>query len=199
MVGGQTLPLLIMQISKMPILLKISTNQKINYKDCIVFVVYFLITLLNSRKGAIVPLFQIMIASHYCGKPLEIAKYLPFVVVIFLTIFGYGFLRDYANFYSSYNWEDISDFYEKSDLFGNFYRLQVEGYSGFAGIMSNYFNQGISFDYGFFLSQSLKIFNHPLRFIFLKKISCYSDNIFLDNSTLNAVVVLSRITINIVS
>ncbi len=148
MVGGQVLPLILMQIAKFPITYKIINKLKIDYFDLWIFIPYIIVTMLNSRRQSIVPLLQLIVAYHYYCKPIKLAKLVIAVIPVFLIIFVYGFYRDFNNFYTEYTWSNFVEFYDKNSFFESFYRLQVEGFSGLAGIISYDFTNHINYDFG---------------------------------------------------
>ncbi len=148
MVGGQVLPLILMQIAKFPITYKIINKIKINYLDIWIFFPYVVVTMLNSRRQSIVPLLQLIIAYHYFGKRIKFARLILAAIPVFLIVFVYGFYRDFNNFYTEYTWSNFVEFYEKNSFFEDFYRLQVEGFSGLAGIISYDFTSHINYDFG---------------------------------------------------
>ncbi len=148
MVGGQVLPLILMQIAKFPITYKIINKLKIDRLDIWIFIPYIIVTMLNSRRQSIVPLLQLMIAYHYYCNRIKISKLVFAVVPVFLIVFVYGFYRDFNNFYTEYTWNNFVEFYDKNSFFESFYRLQVEGFSGLAGIISYDLSNGINYDFG---------------------------------------------------
>jgi hypothetical protein len=148
MVGGQVLPLILMQIAKFPITYKIINKLKIDRLDIWIFVPYIIVTMLNSRRQSIVPLLQLIIAYHYYRNSIKLSKLVIAAIPVFLIVFVYGFYRDFNNFYTEYTWSNFVDFYDKNSFFESFYRLQVEGFSGLAGIISYDLTNGISYDFG---------------------------------------------------
>jgi hypothetical protein len=148
MVGGQVLPLILMQIAKFPITYKIINRLKIDRLDIWIFIPYIIVTMLNSRRQSIVPLLQLTIAYHYYVNRIKISKLALAVIPVFLIVFVYGFYRDFNNFYTEYTWNNFVEFYDKNSFFESFYRLQVEGFSGLAGIVSYDLTNGINYDFG---------------------------------------------------
>jgi hypothetical protein len=148
MVGGQVLPLILMQIAKFPITYKIINKLKIDRLDIWIFIPYIIVTMLNSRRQSIVPLLQLIIAYHYYCNRIKLAKLVFAAVPVFLIVFVYGFYRDFNNFYTEYTWSNFVEFYDKNSFFESFYRLQVEGFSGLAGIVSYDLTNSISYDFG---------------------------------------------------
>jgi hypothetical protein len=148
MVGGQVLPLILMQIAKFPITYKIINRLKIDRLDVWIFIPYIIVTMLNSRRQSIVPLLQLIIAYHYYCNRIKISRLIFAVIPVFLIVFVYGFYRDFNNFYTEYTWSNFVEFYDKNSFFESFYRLQVEGFSGLAGIVSYDLTNGISYDFG---------------------------------------------------
>jgi hypothetical protein len=148
MVGGQVLPLILMQIAKFPITYKIINRLKIDRLDVWIFIPYIIVTMLNSRRQSIVPLLQLIIAYHYYCNRIKISRLVFAAVPVFLIVFVYGFYRDFNNFYTEYTWSNFVEFYDKNSFFESFYRLQVEGFSGLAGIVSYDLTNGISYDFG---------------------------------------------------
>ncbi len=148
MVGGQVLPLILMQIAKFPITYKIINKLKIDRLDIWIFIPYVIVTMLNSRRQSIVPLLQLTIAYHYYCNRIKISKLAIAVIPVFFIVFVYGFYRDFNNFYTEYTWSNFVEFYDKNSFFESFYRLQVEGFSGLAGIISYDLTNGINYDFG---------------------------------------------------
>jgi hypothetical protein len=148
MVGGQVLPLILMQIAKFPITYKIINKLKIDRLDVWIFIPYIIVTMLNSRRQSIVPLLQLIIAYHYYCNRIKISRLIFAVIPVFFIVFVYGFYRDFNNFYTEYTWSNFVEFYDKNSFFESFYRLQVEGFSGLAGIVSYDLTNGISYDFG---------------------------------------------------
>jgi hypothetical protein len=148
MVGGQVLPLILMQIAKFPITYKIINKLKIDRLDVWIFVPYIIVTMLNSRRQSIVPLLQLIIAYHYYCNRIKLSKLVFAAIPVFLIVFVYGFYRDFNNFYTEYTWSNFLEFYDKNSFFESFYRLQVEGFSGLAGIISYDLTNSISYDFG---------------------------------------------------
>ncbi len=148
MVGGQVLPLILMQIAKFPITYKIINKLKIDRLDIWIFIPYIIVTMLNSRRQSIVPLLQLIIAYHYYRNSIKLSRLVIATIPVFLIVFVYGFYRDFNNFYTEYTWSNFVDFYDKNSFFESFYRLQVEGFSGLAGIISYDLTNSISYDFG---------------------------------------------------
>ncbi len=155
MVGGQVLPLILMQIAKFPITFKIINKLKIDRLDIWIFVPYIIVTMLNSRRQSIVPLLQLIIAYHYYCRSIKLSKLIFAAIPVFVIVFVYGFYRDFNNFYTEYTWSNFVEFYDKNSFFESFYRLQVEGFSGLAGIISHDITNSISYDFGL---SNLKVF-----------------------------------------
>jgi hypothetical protein len=148
MVGGQVLPLILMQIAKFPITYKIINKLKIDRLDIWIFVPYIIVTMLNSRRQSIVPLLQLIIAYHYYRNSIKLSRLVVATIPVFLIVFVYGFYRDFNNFYTEYTWNNFVEFYDKNSFFESFYRLQVEGFSGLAGIISYDLTNSINYDFG---------------------------------------------------
>jgi hypothetical protein len=153
-VGGQTFLLIGLSLGKMPLLHKLSFKEKINFFDFFLFSFTFFLTLFNSRFTAIFMLGQVILIFNYCKQEISRRWILIGGFILIMILLGFGLYRDNST-------ANIGlSFLEKVDLLLErfnqnetpiewFYRSNVEGFVGLAGILtyeSQYY--GIVHDFG---------------------------------------------------
>ncbi|GAC1304802.1 MAG: hypothetical protein NVSMB24_12790 [Mucilaginibacter sp.] len=155
-VGGQTVFLLAIGIAKWPLILKIINRQKINVFDLLLFSIAILITLFNSRFLTAFALLQLFVVINYCRK--EISRKVIFMMIVpaIIIFFIFGLYRDFAYRFGTVGAsEAASQFTRAGDEFNVldwFYRDNVEGFTGVAGIINNREQNG-DFQYDFGISE----------------------------------------------
>lgn len=152
MIGGQTVFILAIGLAKWPLILKIIRKQKINIIDISFFIVAVLITLFNSRFLAVFALLQLWIALNYCRKEISPLKITLMTIPLLGILFVFGIYRDFAYKYGTIGFEAAEIYSESSinfDALDWFYRYNVEGFTGLAGII-NYKREagGLEYDFG---------------------------------------------------
>jgi len=171
MVGGQTLLLTIIQLGKMPLLHKIATKRSPIILDWALMGVSMLIVMFNSRFLTIYMIVQYLVLYHYCIREISLKQFLIFGGLATAVILGYGSLRHYTNFYTTYTLENILRYFREGtsgegfNFIAFFYRHNVEGFSGFAGIITAYIEQrGMAHDFGLYnLSLFTQLIPYALR------------------------------------
>ena len=153
LVAGQTVFLLAIGLGKMPIMNKIAFHEKINIFDVIFGVFTFLIILFNSRFLAMFIVLQLFIVSNYCWAEVKRSTLL-YVGIIAVAIFiFFGLYRDYAARYGTtgVQWLQIwLNNPQDINVFDWFYRANVEGFTGVAGVLSHEMWYGsLNNDFGF--------------------------------------------------
>ncbi|MFK0731739.1 MAG: O-antigen polymerase [Gloeotrichia echinulata HAB0833] len=153
-VGGQTMLLIFVSLGKMPLLHKISVKQRVNIYDILIFAITFFLTLINSRFLATFMLVQVLLLFNYCYKQIPRRWILGGSLILIFIFIVYGLYRDNGATNTGLNWHEKLD-----DLFNRFnqdespvdwfYRTNVEGFVGLAGILT-YDSQvgGIDHDFG---------------------------------------------------
>ncbi|HWZ15280.1 MAG TPA: hypothetical protein VNW95_08575 [Mucilaginibacter sp.] len=155
-VGGQTVFLLAIGIAKWPLILKIINRQKINIFDILLFSIAILITLFNSRFLTAFALLQLFVVINYCRK--EISRKVIFLMIVpaIVIFFIFGLYRDFAYRFGTVGAsEAASKFTSAVDEFSVldwFYRDNVEGFTGVAGIINKQVRSG-DFHYDFGVSE----------------------------------------------
>lgn len=154
-VGGQTVLLIAVSLGKIPLLNKLALKQRPKILDILIFGFTFLLTLINSRFLATFMLVQVMLIFNYCCKQIP-RRWMITSSFIFIFIFIiYGLYRD--NSVTNYGldlFERLKGVSNRFDVGEEsaidwFYRTNVEGFVGLAGILT-YENQvgGIKHDFG---------------------------------------------------
>ena len=153
-VGGQTVLLIAVSLGKIPLLKKLALKQRPKILDILIFGFTFLLTLINSRFLATFMLVQVMLIFNYCWKQIP-RRWIISSSFIFIFIFIiYGLYRD--NSVTNYGldlFERLKGVSNRFDVGESavdwFYRTNVEGFVGLAGILT-YENQvgGINHDFG---------------------------------------------------
>jgi hypothetical protein len=153
-VGGQTMLLIALSVGKLPLLYKLSHRQPVLYIDIALFAITFLLTLFNSRFLASFILIQLLLTYNYAVRevPRKIMLYAALALV--LIFIGYGLYRDNAALNTDLNLAErvvliIDRFSSDENPVNWFYRTNVEGFAGLAGLLT-YEEQigGISHDFG---------------------------------------------------
>lgn len=156
MVGGQTVLLILISLGKMPALHKLAAGRRLNALDAGLLGLTLLLTLVNSRGQTLIIAAQLLIIYRYAygGKRLPRRElFLAAGAALFIMI-GYGSIRDYVSKYHAYHWEGLQAYYlgtgtsQGFNPFDFFFRFNIGTFTGFAGILSFWNQQGINYDLG---------------------------------------------------
>jgi hypothetical protein len=107
--------------------------------------------MLNSRFLAIISIFQFLLLKHYCGRRTRASGLAIAGAVVLLVLLGWGSVRDYAGYQQTMT---IDQYYLGTPSGGGFnplaffYGYNESEFSGLAGILTVYVQQGIYFDFG---------------------------------------------------
>ncbi|MBD2698237.1 hypothetical protein H6G44_15690 [Aphanizomenon flos-aquae FACHB-1287] len=153
-VGGQTMLLIFVSLGKMPLLHKISVKQRVNIYDILIFAITFFLTLINSRFIGVFMLVQVLLLFNYCHKQVSRRWMLGGILILIFIFIVYGLYRDNGATNIGLDWhEKLDDLFNRFSQDENpvnwFYRTNVEGFVGLAGILT-YEGQvgGIDHDFG---------------------------------------------------
>lgn len=156
---GVTLCLLLITFGLYPLFFKIICNIKKNIFDIVLFLMTYLTLLTFSRMLACLHLLMFYMSYFYIEK-CNIRKQIPKLFLIFLALFSimvlYGAYRHSLSFDTTSIWElneiDPDNSLLSIDLF---YRIGIEGMSGFSGAISSMVSSGEFFNIDFGLSTIL--------------------------------------------
>jgi len=140
-IGGQTFLLIMIGMGKLPLLRKLLIKRKVSKFEILLFCLTFFIVLLNSRFSAAFIIIQLTIVFNYCYKQISRRLLLGSFVVFFSIFIVYGLYRDNAilNVGSTANerYGALIDRFDNSESpLDWFYRTNVEGFAGLAGILT---------------------------------------------------------------
>jgi hypothetical protein len=155
-IAGQTFLLVIVGIGKMPALADLSAGKRPSKYSVALIVVTFAVTLLNSRFLALFVAAQAGILAHYCWKPLRRRMLTAGAVVGVMVLIGFGLYRDFAAVSTvervplANGVQGFLEYRAPTGIVDWFYSLNVEGFAGFAGIVTadEQLPGGIRQDYG---------------------------------------------------
>lgn len=153
-IGGQTMLLIAMSLGKLPLFYKLSQRQAVKPIDILLFAVTFLLTLFNSRFLASFILIQLLLIYNYAVRevPRKVMAYAAFTL-IFIFI-GYGLYRDNATLNPDLSASErifaaIERMTSDENPINWFYRTNVEGFAGLAGLLTYIEQNGpITHDFG---------------------------------------------------
>jgi hypothetical protein len=153
-IGGQTMLLIAISSGKIPLLRKIESSDRINIVDIALFCITFLITLFNTRLFASLIVVQLGLIFNYCRQQIP-RKFIFAAIFIAIAIFiFFGLYRDNASANVGLNFSERIDilynrFYQGETPLEWFYRGNVEGFVGLAGILTYEIQMGgITHDFG---------------------------------------------------
>jgi len=153
-IGGQTMLLIAISLGKFPLFYKLSQRQAVKSIDILLFAITFLLTLFNSRFLASFILIQLLLIYNYAVRevPRKIMAYAAFALV-FIFI-GYGLYRDNAALNPDLTASErifaaIERMTSDENPINWFYRTNVEGFAGLAGLLTHIEENGpITHDLG---------------------------------------------------
>jgi hypothetical protein len=152
LVPGQTVLLIALSLGKLPLLRKLVLGFRVNLIEIMLFLIAFLLILFNSRFYAAFIVIQIFFIVNYCQKELSRSVLLIPAIILIFIFFVYGLYREYQNYYDDITFENMTTFISNIPFGGVsnwFYGGNVEGFVGFAGILTYEHNQGgIQHDFG---------------------------------------------------
>lgn len=153
-IGGQTMLLIAISLGKFPLFYKLSQRQAVKSIDILLFAITFLLTLFNSRFLASFILIQLLLIYNYAVRevPRKVMAYAAFALV-FIFI-GYGLYRDNAALNPDLTASErifaaIERMTSDENPINWFYRTNVEGFAGLAGLLTHIEENGpITHDLG---------------------------------------------------
>lgn len=162
MVEGQTVFIVLLSLSKWPLLFKLNFKFKLNLFDVILFISYFIIILFNSRFLASFAIVQLLLVYHYRIHQIKLKNFVFVGIPFFLIFIVFGIYRDFSYRYETVGIvEAIKQYGEVKDNFSItdwFFTGNVEAFSGTAGIIYHSENSlNFNFDYG--ISEFSNLFN----------------------------------------
>jgi hypothetical protein len=153
MAGGVTMFLMMTMLGKLPLFHKVAFLRRINLFDLALFTLVLFLFLVNSRFLAAFILLQLAVLLNYCWREVSRRGLLGLVLVMFLIFIVFGLYRDYTAYFNGVKWVTLQKFF-MTHMRGNdslewFYRVNVEGFAGLAGILTFAAdNGGIAHDFG---------------------------------------------------
>jgi len=153
MAGGVTMFLLMTGLGKLPLLHKVAFSRRINLFDLAMFVFVLFLFLINSRFLAVFILLQLVVLLNYCRCEVSRRGLLGLTFVMFLILIVFGLYRDYTTYFDRIEWDTLRQFFMTYTRENNpidwFYRVNVEGFAGLAGILTfTAEHGGITHDFG---------------------------------------------------
>ncbi|MCW1968670.1 MAG: hypothetical protein KIH69_011220 [Anaerolineae bacterium] len=153
-IGGQTMLLIAISLGKLPLFYKLSQRQSVKLIDILLFAVTFLLTLFNSRFLASFILIQLLLIYNYAVRevPRKVMAYAA-CALVFIFI-GYGLYRDNAALNPDLSASErifaaIERMTSDENPINWFYRTNVEGFAGLAGLLTYIEQNGpITHDFG---------------------------------------------------
>jgi hypothetical protein len=153
-VAGATFLALFVGMGKYPLMQKMVWKEKINRLDICLFFISLFFILLNSRFLTAFIFLQAVIFFNYCHREI-LRRTWAWVIVILLGIFIlFGLYRDYGwRVGGQVRWEGVQEYFMSYKGVNTplqwFYSMNVEGFSGLAGLVTYEQNQGgIVHDWG---------------------------------------------------
>jgi hypothetical protein len=146
---GLTMFLLIASVGKVPALYRLSTGLRPTVREFVLFAATTALVLLNSRFLAVFLLLQLTLTANYCRRELSRLVLFGALAAVFSVLIVFGLYRDeLAKQQSGYaNPEDYVE--RRLDSITNwFYRANIEGFAGFAGLLSVEDRDGLTHDFG---------------------------------------------------
>jgi hypothetical protein len=149
--GGVTMLMVLVGMGKLVLLRKLASKEPVTWLDIGLLGVAFMATLLNSRFIAAFILLQIAIVTNYCRRALS-RWAIGALTLSMLTIFiVFGLYRHYTSIPGA----KLADAPKALETLAGspiawFYRLNIEGFTGLAGILTFQVRQGgsLEHDYG---------------------------------------------------
>lgn len=146
LVGGQTMALIMAGLGKLPLLRKTALGGKVVLLDLALFVLTLFLFLINSRFLTSFILLQLVVLVHYCRREVSRRSLLGLALALILILFVFGLYRDYTSRYEQVEVSELGHFLmtrtgEDSPV-AWFYRKNVEGFTGLAGILTYEADQG---------------------------------------------------------
>ncbi len=166
---GATMFLVLTHVGRLQLLDKISRRQKGNLLDILLFGSIILFQLFNGRGWTLFFLFQLLLLINYCRREVSRKMIMGCLVVFIFIAIVFGTYRQFSVVQEEIGFSDIPYAYQKYTDTDNavdwFYATAVEGFAGFAGILTYADSQGgISHDFGLSnLSFWIKLVPYPLR------------------------------------
>jgi hypothetical protein len=146
---GLTMFLLIASVGKIPALYHLSAGVRPTLKEFALFGAMAALMLLNSRFLAVFLLLQLALVANYCRRELSRRILLGTLAAVFAVLIVFGLYRDeLAKQQSGY--AVAGDYVERRlDAVTNwFYRANIEGFAGFAGVLTVEDRTGLVHDFG---------------------------------------------------
>jgi hypothetical protein len=141
--ASSTSILLLASIGKIPLFIRLISKSKITFTDYFLFLLVFLLILLNSRFMAGFIVLQILVIINYFIVPINFKNLILGASILFSIFIIYGIYRDNMNYY---DYLDLS-FFERIQLTFEriridsfaivdwFYGFNVEAFVGLAGLL----------------------------------------------------------------
>lgn len=148
MKAGQIFLLTGVWLGKMPLLYKVAYRRPLAFLDRGLYAGAVALIMLNSRGEALFALAQLLIVYHYCVRRVSQRQSIVFAAAVVAIVIGYGSIRTYASLHGDYSAAGLGAFYSHFRPFENFFHWQVGVFSGLAGIISTYLQDGITYDFG---------------------------------------------------
>ena len=153
MAGGVTMFLMMTMLGKLPLLHKVAFLRRISWFDLTLFVFVLFLFLINSRFLTAFILLQLAVLLNYCWREVSRRGLLGLTFVMFLIFIVFGLYRDYTSYFDGVEWATLQKFFvthmRENDSLEWFYRVNVEGFAGLAGILTFAANNGgIAHDFG---------------------------------------------------
>lgn len=137
---GLTMFLILTGIGKLPILRNLADGSKINALDLALFGLVAGLFLLNSRFLTAFLFLQVVLVFNYCRREIPRRAFIGLAFLMILIFVVFGLYREYTARYDEVRLEPVVEFLTSyADLRGVvdwFYGFNIEGFTGFAGILT---------------------------------------------------------------
>jgi len=174
LVHGLVFFLMLLWLGKLPVLDNMAIGRRNTWLDVTLFIFVLFLFLINSRTLVSVILLQLILLFNYCRREIQRKTLLESSLIFFLIFFVFGIYRHYMSQYGMIQQDlflgFIVDIFSVKNLFDWFYRFNVEGFAGLAGLLTYETNQG-GIDHDFGLS------NISVLFQFIPSSLRYSENL----------------------
>ena len=152
-IAGLTALLVATGLGKLPLLRRIATGGKPEIADVAIFGVAMLLTLINSRFLAAFALLQLALLLNYCWREAPRRSLLGLALGLVFIFIVYGLYRESAWRYGGVDLQKLSQLLvappENDTVLDWFYRANVEGFAGLAGLLTyESVNGPIAHDFG---------------------------------------------------
>ncbi len=152
-VHGLVFFLMLLWLGKLPVLNNLAVARRNNWLDMFLFLSVIVVFLFNSRFLVSFIFIQLILLYNYCRREIRRKTYVEAGIILFSIFFFFGIYRHYIPQYEMIQQElsagFIIELFSVKNLIEWFYGLNVEGFAGFAGLLTyEAYQGGIDYDFG---------------------------------------------------